>query len=89
MGLHVRLDTLTLTSGPEDYSKCRNVHTALVKLVTEIPDLDAHYSRTATDDLTRDFTVLSRNLAVKITSDFHAKRRPQNQSNLLQIRRYL
>ena len=30
---------------------------------------------------------LSRNLAFKITSDFHAKRQPQNQSNLLQIRR--
>ena len=45
------------------------------------------YSRTATDDLTRNLTVLSRNVAVKITSDFHAKRRPQNKFNLLQIRR--
>ncbi len=42
-------------------------------------------SGTATDDLTRDLTVLSRDFAVKITFDFHAKRRPQNQSNLLEI----
>ena len=46
-----------------------------------------HVSGTKIDDLTRDLTVLSRDFAVKITSDFHAKRRPQNQSNLLQIRR--
>ena len=41
---------------------------------------------TATDDFTRDLTVLSRNFAVKITTDFRANRRPQNQFNLLQIR---
>ncbi len=31
--------------------------------------------------------VLPHDFAVKITSDFDAKRRPQNRSNLLQIRR--
>ena len=44
-------------------------------------------SPTADDNLTRDLTVLWRSLAVKITSDFHAKPQPQNLSNLLQIRR--
>ncbi len=44
------------------------------------------YSPTAEDDWTRDLTVLWRNLAVKITSDFHAKGRRPNQSNFLQIR---
>ncbi len=43
-------------------------------------------SLTETDDLTRDLTVLSLDFAVKIMSDFHAKRSPQNQSNLLQVR---
>ena len=37
--------------------------------------------------LTRDLTVLSRNFAVKIKPDFRGKRQPQNQPNLLQIRR--
>ena len=37
-----------------------------------------------TGDLTRDLTVLSRDFAVK-KSDLRASRRPQNQSNLLQI----
>ena len=44
-------------------------------------------SRTTSGDLTRDLKVLSRDFAVKITYDFDAKRRPQNQSNLLQVRR--
>ncbi len=50
--------------------------------------IDLH-SRTAADNWPRDLTVLWCNLAVKITSDFHGKRRHPNQSNLLQIRPYL
>ena len=38
-------------------------------------------SRKASPDLTRDLTALSRDLAVKISANFRAKRQPQNQSN--------
>ncbi len=44
-------------------------------------------SPAAGDNWTRDLTVLWRSLAVKITSDFYAKRLPQNQPNLPQTRR--
>ncbi len=60
-----------------------NQHTGSTPHYTELQS--ANISRTTTDDLTRDLTVLSFDFAVKITSDFHAKRRPQYQCNLLQI----
>ena len=59
----------------------------VVNIVCPIQLNPLYTSRKATGDLTRDLTVLSLVFALKITFDFHAKRRPQNQSNLLQIRR--
>ena len=48
-----------------------------VILVSHAIKATQYYSRKASDDLTRDLTVLSCDFAVKIKSDFCAKQRPQ------------
>ncbi len=81
--IHLMISLLP-KSPPQDTTHVHNVPRGIDVILTEV----LLFSRPATADLTRDLTVLARNLAVKIivTSDFHAKRQPQNQSNLLQIR---